>query len=28
LTSDVILKKNSDVYMEYYIPYFEKQLNY
>lgn len=28
LTSDVILKKNSGVYMEYYIPYFEKQLNY
>ncbi len=28
LTSDIISKKNSDIFMEYYIPYFEKQLQY
>ena len=28
LTSDIISKKNSKIYMEYYIPYFEKQLKY
>ncbi len=28
LTSDLISKKNSKIFMEYYIPYFEKQLKY
>ena len=28
LTSDIISKKNSKAFMEYYIPYFEKQLKY
>ena len=28
LTSNIISKKNFSIFMEYYIPYFEKQLQY